>query len=191
MLKNNLILSATAVNNTELLELLREKNREGFSLFYDKFASVLFSVICRFIKNTDVAEEILQDVFVKVWKNIHHYDERKGSLFTWLMQITRNMAIDYLRSKTHKNEMKDKDISGYENLPASVNTYYNTESRDIRNIANRLEPKYREIIDLVYFCGYSQDEVSKLLNMPLGTVKTRSRTGLKLMRSYFEEPDKN
>jgi len=180
----------TLSDTNYLLEQLRLKNAAAFSELYDKYAPALLGIIHKIVKNNGVEEELLQDVFVKVWKNIERYDAAKGTLFTWMLNIARNACIDYLRSSEHKIQKQ------FTNELKPVNTVdntlsYNPENSELRGLAFRLEHKYRQIIDLVYFWGYSQEEVSKMLNLPLGTVKTRSRNGLQELRILYKSLYKN
>jgi RNA polymerase sigma-70 factor, ECF subfamily len=166
--------------------MLLRRDPGGFSQLYDRYAGALLGVLRRTIQDEAEAEDLLQEVFVKVWRNIESYDAGKGSLFTWLLNITRNTAIDYFRSKKYKQSQQsesitDRDYVLQKESPARTEV----ESIGLRNLVAKMEPKYREIIDLIYFWGYTQDEVSKLLDMPLGTVKTRARTGLQLLRTHF------
>src|SRR5882757_69258 len=176
----------TPATETHLLvEQLKQRNRGGFNDLYDNYASTLYGVICRVVNDAVTAEDVLQETFVKVWKNIEHYSEDKGTFFTWLLNITRYTAIDYLRSRQHKQKLKSRDDPDNEYIRENVYLQSAVEYTGLKGFVARLDPKYREIIDLVYFWGYTQDEVARILNIPLGTVKTRARTGLQLLRSQL------
>lgn len=178
----------TAIQISQLPALLKAKSREGFAYLYDRYSGAVYGIICKIVKHEPAGEELLQDVFVKVWKNIEQFDESKGSLFTWLLNIARNTCIDYLRSRNHKFSMltAGNGEPEMEKTGDTVHTYH-TEHSELRTLAYKLDAKYRQVIDLVYFWGYSQDEVAKMLNMPLGTVKTRSRTGIQHLRALYAE----
>jgi RNA polymerase sigma-70 factor, ECF subfamily len=167
----------------DLVELLRQKNRDGYNELYERYAATLYGIICKIVNDTSTAEDILQDTFVKVWKNIDNYSKEKGSLFTWLLNIARYTAIDYLRSKQHRQKLKNQTTTDNEYIQETFYTVDNLDNSSLKGLVAKLEPKYREVIDLVYFWGYTQDEVSKILNMPLGTVKTRARMGLQILRN--------
>lgn len=167
----------------DLVELLRQKNRDGYNQLYERYAGTLYGIIFKIVTDTSTAEDILQDTFVKVWKNINNYSAEKGSFFTWLLNITRYTAIDYLRSKQHKQKTKTQTTTDNEYIQEAIYTVNNVDNSSLKGLVAKLEPKYREVIDLVYFWGYTQDEVSKILNMPLGTVKTRARMGLQILRN--------
>ena len=168
-----------------LSEQLKTRNTDAFKEMYDKYASGLYTIICRMVRQSHVAEELLQDVFVKVWRNIEKYDPYKASLFTWLVHITRNIGIDYMRTAPYRFRFNQNDDLPNEK-PSGVHLQdHHFENREVRSLAYKLDDKYRQVIDLVYFWGYSQEEVSRMLNIPLGTVKTRSRTGLQLLRKFY------
>jgi RNA polymerase sigma-70 factor, ECF subfamily len=171
----------------DLAARLQAKSRRAFSELYDNYAAGLFNIIRNIIRNKDVAEDLLQDVFVKIWKNLDKYQPSKGTLFTWMLQITRNTCIDYLRSKQHFFNMRvsEKGFEHEDVNPVAGQVLYNFQNRDLQQIAQKLETKYKEVINLVYFYGFSQDEVSKMLNIPVGTVKTRCRTAIQFLRSIY------
>ncbi|GAB4033976.1 RNA polymerase sigma factor [Spirosoma gilvum] len=172
----------------ELVAALKLRSQKAYSALYDKYAPTLLGIICRVVKNTDDAENLLQDTFVKVWKNIDSYDAGKGRLFTWLLNIARNTAINFLRSQ---RSFEQTDI---QTIADGVYTERNTLS-DVLNISHiglgdtvsRLDPKLRQMIDLIYFEGYTQQEVADKLNMPLGTVKTRTRMALQQLKDVFSD----
>jgi RNA polymerase sigma-70 factor (ECF subfamily) len=182
------MISMRANDTIRFPELLKTKSHDAFAELYDKYSAAIYSIICKMIKNTNIAEELLQDVFVKVWKNIDKYDASKGSLFTWMLQITRNTCIDHLRTCQHKMQTNTgAQLEKHETISASNEIHYNTENTELRGLAFKLEYKYRQVIDLVYFWGYSQEEVSQMLDIPLGTVKTRSRAGLQQLRNLYQQ----
>jgi RNA polymerase sigma-70 factor (ECF subfamily) len=126
----------------------------------------------------------LQEVFVKIWHNFTQYDKTKGKLFTWIINIARNRAIDYTRSKNFKNQQKNLDVDKIVSyIDSKKSTSFNTDKIGLRAMLTGLKPEQRQILDLVYFKGYTQAEVADELNIPLGTVKTRIRMALILLRS--------
>ena len=171
----------------ELVYQLGLRNQQAFSYLYDNYAPALNAVIYRMVKDQALSEDILQEAFVKIWNNFNSYDKIKGRLFTWMVNITRNLAIDTMRSKGYKKQNK---ISGDEN---SVNNLQdgNTgiEKFDSIGVAKQLinlKPDQRQIIDLAYFQGYTQDEISKQLAIPLGTVKTKMRMAILELRKNLQ-----
>jgi len=177
-----------ANDTIRLPEVLKTKSRDAFAELYDKYSAAIYGIICKMITNTNIAEELLQDVFIKVWKNIDKYDPSKGSLFTWMLQISRNTCIDYLRTRQHKMQLST--YTQVEQLGPSVSSneiHYNTENTELRGLAFKLEHKYRQIIDLVYFWGFSQEEVSQLPKYSFGHCKTRSRVGIQQLRDLYRQ----
>ena len=178
------------LNETEINELvigLQAKSTVAFSDLYDGYAAALYGVTYKMVQNRNVAEDLLQDAFIKIWKNIDKYDSRKGSLFTWMMNITRNTCKDYFRSNNYKFQImvSDDDLADMDcnHIPNQV--VYQDDSRDLYQSVLTLELKYKEVIDLVYIFGYSHAEVSDMLKIPVGTIKTRSRTALKILRNLY------
>jgi RNA polymerase sigma-70 factor, ECF subfamily len=177
----------TETKTNELIVGLQNKSEAAFSTLYDDYASALLSVTFRIVKNQTVAEELLQDVFIKIWKHIDTYDATKGTLFTWMLNIAQNTCKDYFRSKQYHYQtllaQNGLDIVPSTCMPQTV--CYQEETHDLPRLIQSLDPKYRQIIDLVYIYGYSQEQVSEKLDIPLGTVKTRSRMALKQLRYIY------
>lgn len=164
---------------------LQNKSEEAFSVLYDDYAAALLGVAFKIVNNKSVSEELLQDVFLKIWKHIDTFDASKGTLFTWMLNITRNSCKDYFRSKRYKYQtlIVPEEL---DSIPIQYRTQTSgnpEESMDLQLLMQGLEPKYKDIIDLVYISGYSQEQVSEQLNLPLGTIKTRSRAALKQLRA--------
>ncbi len=177
----------TKYSEEELIARLQNKDQAAFSYLYDNYAAALNGIIIRMVEETQLAEDILQEAFLKIWNNFKQYDSSKGRLFTWMINITRNLTIDTLRSKGYKKQQK---ISQDEN---SVSDYrdksFNTEKFDtigLRKQLQQLKPDQKIIIDLAYFYGYTQEEISKEMNIPLGTVKTRMRTAIIELRKILQ-----
>lgn len=171
----------------ELIVLLRNRDQQAFSYLYDNYAAALNGIIGRMIDETQLCEDILQEAFVKIWNNFVHYDSSKGRLFTWMINITRNLTIDTLRSKGYK---KSRQISRDEN---SVSNYHDKNSSSdrfdtigLRKQLGNLKPEQKSIIDLAYFSGYTQEEISKEMGIPLGTVKTRMRSAILELRKMLD-----
>ena len=171
-------------SETELVERLKNQDKEAFSLLYDNYSSALYGLISTIVKDDEAAQDILQDVFIKIWKNMPSYKKEKGTLFTWMLNIARNTSIDTLRSKNKKYEIRPIESDVYI-LDNNHNTSLNTDTLGVKQAVEKLKIEHREMIDLVYFGGYTQYEISKEMNMPLGTVKTRVRAALIELRKLF------
>lgn len=171
----------------ELVSLLQVKDQKAFAYLYDNYSPALNGVIMRMVDDVQIAEDILQEAFVKIWYNFGQYDASKGRLFTWMINITRNLTIDTLRSKGYKKQQK---ISQDENfVSSSQDKNHNTSKFDtigLRKQVQNLKPDQKIIIDLAYFNGFTQEEISKEMSIPLGTVKTRMRTAIIELRKLVQ-----
>ena len=139
------------------------------------------------VSNQELAEDILQETFVKIWNNFSAYDSSRGRLFTWMLNIARNLTIDTIRSKSYKKQSKiQRSEIAVNNTANNVNENDKFDALGIRNQLQSLKGDQRQIIDLCYFEGLTQDEVSKKLGIPLGTVKTRMRTAISVLRKLLQ-----
>ncbi len=166
----------------QIVTFLQQKDKKAISLLYKNYSGALFGIIKRTIPSEEVANEVLQDVFVKVWKNADKYNAQKGRLFTWLVQITRNASIDTIRSGRYQRGTKTDELDVIVSNSLDHSEEADIKDEGLRNVVNELDPKYRSIIDLVYFQSYTQSEVAKELDIPIGTVKTRVRSAILELR---------
>ena len=171
----------------ELLPLLLRKEERAFTQLYDMYSKSLFSIITNLIKDREEAEDVLQEVFVKIWKNIDTYNQSKGRLYTWMLNITRNTAIDKLRSKGYNNSQKNLSSDNFVHLLDDSNKLTNKiDSIGLRDFVNKLKPKCIQLIDLLFFKGFTQQEASEELVIPLGTVKTQNRMCINDLRNFLK-----
>ncbi len=174
-------------SESELVSLLRNRDKQAFSYLYDNYAESLFGVVYRMVEDKELAEDILQDVFVKIWNNFSNYDNLKGKLFTWMLNITRNLTIDTLRSKGYKKQSKIRNTeNSVDNFADNSSGADRFDSLGIRKHLAHLKNDQKQIIDLAYFSGLTQDEIAKQLSIPLGTVKTRMRTAIIELRKILQ-----
>jgi RNA polymerase sigma-70 factor (ECF subfamily) len=170
-----------------LVAALQRKDRSAFEYVYDHYSGALLGVISRIIKKEELAEEILQDVFLKVWDRIETYDASKGKLFTWMLNIARNQAIDKTRSKEFSKGKKTDDI---ETLVSKVDKREFSETKveaiGLQDLLNSLPEEQRFVIDQHYLKGYTQAEMAEEFNLPLGTVKTRMRLAMIELRNLLK-----
>lgn len=128
----------------------------------------------------------MQEVFITVWKQIDKYDEQKGRLFTWLIRLTRNTAINKLRSKEYKSQIKNDSIDNF--VSTSVDYVAGTDNINaigLRKQVHQLREDYKNVIELSFYNGFTQEETAKALDIPVGTVKTRLRNALIELRKHF------
>jgi RNA polymerase sigma factor (sigma-70 family) len=179
--------STTKYSEEELIYLLQQKNQTAFAYLYDNYSPALNSAIIKMVDDAQLSEDILQETFVKIWNNFGQYDAAKGRLFTWMINITRNLTIDTLRSKGYKKQQK---IAQDENFVSSKQdkNYYGSmyDTIGLRKQVQFLKPDQKIIIDLAYFNGYTQEEISKEMSIPLGTVKTRMRAAIMELRKLLQ-----
>lgn len=176
----------TKISEQDLLELLKNKSEKGFAVLYDNYSAALFGVIKKIVVSEDIAADVTQDVFVKIWKNLDNYNATKGTIFTWMINIARNSAIDKIRSQEYIQTRANLEIENYVGIIDNENTTaLNIEAIGLRNIVEKLRPEYKQLIDLVYFKGYTQSEIADEFGIPLGTIKTRIKSAITSLRSYM------
>jgi RNA polymerase sigma factor (sigma-70 family) len=167
-----------------LIARLQQKDKSAISYLYDHYSAALYGVIFRILQNDDVAEEVLQDVFLKIWDKIGSYDAAKGRLFTWMLNIARNQAIDKTRSREISKGQKTK---GLEKLVTTIDNQEFIEQRiegiGVREIIKVLPEDQQFVVEQLYFNGYSQSELAEESGIPLGTIKTRLRMAMQQLRN--------
>jgi RNA polymerase sigma-70 factor (ECF subfamily) len=169
--------------NALILEM-QNKNETAFSKIYAMYSEAIYGIIYSVVLDEEIAQEVLQDVFIKVWNNSESYDSKKGRFFTWLLNIARNSAIDKTRSKAYKNSKKNLSTSNFVDiLSGSDNLNQKVNAIGIRKFVDALKPACVKIIDLLFFKGYTQAEAAKTLEIPLGTLKTRNRNCIQDLRT--------
>ncbi|MCW4467820.1 sigma-70 family RNA polymerase sigma factor [Flavobacterium sp. MFBS3-15] len=171
----------------ELLEQIYKKDGRAFTTLYDMYSKSLYGIIFNILNDREESEDVLQEVFIKIWKNIDSYNDTKGRFFTWILNIARNASIDRLRSKSHNNSLKNLSVDNFVHIldqngsaPAKI------DAIGIREFIKKLKPKCIRIIDLLFFKGYTQQEASEELELPLGTVKTQNRSCIKDLRTLLQ-----
>ncbi len=170
----------------ELLAQIYKKDNKAFTLLYDSYAKNLYGIIYNLLKDREEAEDVLQETFVKIWKNLDTYNESKGRFFTWLLNIARNSAIDRLRSKNFNNNQKNLSSDNFVHiLDDNARTMNKIDTIGIQEFVKKLKPKCIQLIDLLFFKGYTQQEVSETLEIPLGTVKTQNRNCINELRNLL------
>ena len=170
----------------ELVSALKARNNSAFNYLYDHYSGALFSVITQMVENTETASDLLQEVFINIWRKIETYDPLRGRLFTWMLNIARNASIDSLRSRSYQNSRKNQELSDHVNTSIkSQVTQTNIDSIGLKKILSKLKPEHRTLIDLAYFKGYTHEEIADIEQIPLGTVKTRIRNALIQLKEYL------
>lgn len=177
----------TQNRDEHLILMLKSKDEAAFATLYDNYSALMFGTIVRIVGDRKEAENLLQDCFVKVWHNIESYDSEKGRLATWLINIARNTAIDYTRSKHFSQKQKNQSLDHLVGSESEKSAFYqSTDVLGLRHLVEKLSPACRQVIEWMYFEGYTQQEIAENFDIPLGTVKSRTRLALKELRNYFK-----
>jgi RNA polymerase sigma factor (sigma-70 family) len=168
----------------DLVRRLQNRDEQALAYLYDQYSGALMGIIVRILNNREVAEDILQKTMLKVWNGIQSFDAEKSSLYTWMATIARNAAIDQRRLKSFQNQEKTETVDALVHQPHGDQT--NTAGIDVQKLTANLDPKYKDVLDHIYLLGYTQQETSEQLGIPLGTVKTRLRLAIKTLGEKLE-----
>ena len=175
-----------SLSEDELVLALKNREKIAVEALYDMYSTSLYGVISRIVIDTATAEDVLQDTFVKIWHSFPSYSTEKGRLFTWMVNIARNLAIDKIRSKDFKNQNKNHELENNVTfIDEQRNTVYKPELLGIKELVETLKPEQKLILELVYFKGYTHVEAAEELGIPLGTIKTRLRMAILQLRKHF------
>ena len=173
----------SALLEKHIVELLQERNDKAISLLYEHYGDTLYGVAKKVVRDEELAQDVLQESFVKIWKKSDSYDATKAKLFTWLFRITRNTAIDKLRSVNTKSDKEIQiDVSDVYNLGVES---IRPEFMDVRENLDKIEDKYQIVLEALFFQGMTQQEASDELNIPLGTIKSRLKIGLRELKKIY------
>ena len=173
---------STAIES-QIVNLLNQGDKKAINLLYENYANSLYGVILKITNDEELAQDALQETFVKVWKNSKKYDSSKAKLFTWLYRIARNTAIDKLRSYNNRFEKEVQiDKSNVYILPTSN---LNQDVIDLKEHVAKLDEKYQIVINALFFEGMTQQEASEELDIPLGTIKSRLKIGLRELKKVY------
>lgn len=167
----------------ELVNRLRAGDEQALGLIYDKYKDALYGLILRIVRDDAIAGDVLQESFVNIWKKAPTYDASKGTFFTWMLNICRNRSIDEVRKierqRKGKIQIAESDVYTINGVQTPVDTI------GLKDMVGTLPEKLQLMVEYIYFRGYTQQEVSEELDMPLGTVKTRIRSALQKLGESF------
>jgi len=184
----NYLRAAARVSEDELVALLQSKAPEGFTILYDQYAPNLYGVALRITASHAQAQDVVQEALVKAWLHLDQYDPAKGRLFTWLLNVVRNTAIDYLRSPHHRRSVGTDALEQADQQsrpPGSCST--SVDHIGLPEVLTGLHQDYQLLLEYAYFKGFTQVEIAQALEMPLGTVKTRMRAAIRHLRVLLRE----
>lgn len=168
----------------EITQLLAQGDKRALNLLYENYSSTLYGVILKITKDDALAQDALQESFIKIWKNSKKYDRKKAKLFTWLYRIARNTAIDKLRSYNNRSGKEIQiEASNVYRLPTAE---LNQDVLDLKKHVATLDEKYQIVLGALFFEGMTQQEASEELNIPLGTIKSRLKIGLRELKKVYD-----
>lgn len=178
-------------DDSDLVSRLKRRDPDAMSGLYQRYGRIMYSLILRIVRNDAVAEDLVQEAFLRIWNRVHAFDQDRGALGPWVLTVARNRAIDYLRSVQGRDNESPLEAERLEN----PSLFLNLESdilnidrvRRLKTAFEKLTPNQRTVIELAYYEGLSQTEMSEHLKQPLGTVKTWVRTALKALREELAE----
>lgn len=170
-----------------LVESVSRGDKEAFAQLYDRYSAALFGVIIKVVSEEGRAEEVLQDTFMKIWRSASSYDPSKGRVFTWMMNIARNTAIDVVRSSSYKVASKIQGLDAHVYRTGNDDMRKKMDHIGVDRILNGMSIEHREVIDMAYYQGWTQQEIAERTGLPLGTVKSRTRAALVHLREALKE----
>lgn len=186
----SLLMAVLAEGDAELVLRLQRREQQALAELYDRYGRLVYSLIVRVVRDGAIAEDLVQETFLRVWNRAQGFDASRGALGPWLLAVARNRAIDYLRSAggRERNALELEEVdhpSLYTDMERDL--LASDKARIVRAAIEKLAPNQREVIELAYFEGLTQTEMAARMGQPLGTVKTWVRTALKNLREEFGE----
>lgn len=169
----------------KIVSLLQEQQAQAITLLYDNYGAALFGIVLKVVRSRELAEQVLQDTFLKAWQHGTKYDAQKGRLFTWLLNIARNTAIDATRTNYYKFYQQSDSDEVLKTVQGD--NAINPDTLGVRQVVDNLDEKYRVLIEKIYFEGYTQQEIEQEMGIPIGTIKTRLRYAINELRTVFTE----
>lgn len=178
---------AEALDDRELMKRIGDKDSAALEWLYDRYEKTVYSFAYRIVQDAMAAEEVVQELFLRVWTHSERFDEAQGRLTTWMFALTRNIAVDMLRRKSVRDRstpVEDTTLHSIadELADTAVEVEVMSEGQHMREILAELSRDQKQVIDSIYYGGMTQQEVAARYNIPLGTVKSRVRLALKQMK---------
>ena len=178
------------LGDEELMRRLFHKDKRAFEAIFDRYGDLVYSTALRILRDAHLAQDVSQEIFVRLWRKPESYVAERGRFLTWLISVTRNRAVDEIRSRgrrlrheTASPEEQEREIPAGEANDPALNAQLAEQARTVRAALAELPPEQRQVIELAYFGGLTQQEISDRLDQPLGTVKTRIRLGMQKLRA--------
>lgn len=171
-------------DDKQLIRLIAQKDSNALEMLYDRYERVIYSFAYQIVKDSMAAEEVMQELFLRVWKNAEQIDFGRGKLLTWMFAVTRNLAIDHLRKRSSRLPQQWADSESLEWIQDHTTitediVELQMAGEQIRDALQGLSKDQQQVMDMIYYQGYTQQEVAALASIPLGTVKGRVRLAMK------------
>lgn len=180
----------TRKEENELAAKLRARDTDGIAAVYDRYGQLAYSLFARITRDQSVAEDLVQELFLRVWNRSREYDPNKGTLGVWILTIARNMAIDHVRSAQSRFQIRLRSLEQTDQLSFSYKSNDPVSLLDsvkaIRKALSELTPNQKRVLEMAYFEGFSQSEIAAKLQEPLGTVKSWTRSALERLRAVVK-----
>jgi RNA polymerase sigma-70 factor (ECF subfamily) len=176
------------LSDVDLISLAENDDPKAFATLYDRHSRATYALAYRMMGERQAAEDLVQEVFLKIWRAARSYRSERGTVRTWILSIVRNRGIDQLRASATRRRIQEKfEASAPRSQPSEAFTeiWRNSRRDQIREVLKALPPEQSKILDLAYFSGCTHAEIAGLLNIPLGTVKGRIRLGIEKMRGLL------
>ncbi len=173
----------------DLMPLVGLGDAAAFAVLYDRHGRAAYALAYKLTGERQAAEDLAQDAFLRVWRSAGGYRVGRGSVRTWILSIVRNRSIDRLRSLASRRKTQEKveaEAPISQPSDAFAETWRNSRRDQVREALSTLPPEQLEVLELTYFSGYTQTEIAQMLDLPVGTVKGRTRLGLKRLGGYFQ-----
>lgn len=168
-----------------IIVLLKRNEQSVIKLIYQHYGRNMFNAILRVLKDESLAQDVFQEVIIKIWRKGHYYEAKKGSLYTWLLSVCKNAAIDKTRSKAYKHGLHTQSSEQLA-TPAPAQASSLGEHAQLKELVTNLPQPQKQLIDMAFFQGYTHEEIAEQMDMPLGTVKTKIRSALKQLRKILK-----
>ena len=177
------------MDDLELISKVADGDQGAFLALYDRYSSRVYTLILRMMNDEMLAEEVLQETFLRLWSRVSQYIPERGSPLTWLLAIAHRTALERLRFESHRPALSDgnEPSSLLESIPEPASTSEEARWRSLYLAVQSLPEEQRKLIELAYYQGLSQSEIAEVLDLPLGTVKTRLRAGMLRLRHQWLE----
>jgi RNA polymerase sigma-70 factor, ECF subfamily len=181
------------MTDIELISRIRSREPSAFDLFYDRYAQIIFNLCIRILRDEVEAEDVMQEVFIQIWKEAERFDAARASVKTWIFTIARSRSLDRYRSRKTAQQRLQENASEELNHISSKEDLQNRRvlQNYVAHAVDQLSREQRIVLELSYYRGLTQEEIAELLGEPLGTIKSRIRSALIRLRSLFSGEKSN